>query len=245
MSYPFYLFFALFPSFIWLFYYLSKDIHPEPKRMILKIFSLGMLAVIPVVFLEREVLELLEKLDFLPFYLFLIIHFFLITALIEELIKYLIIRIKVIKNKNFDEPIDAMVYMIVAGLGFAAMENLFVFWPLMENIQIFTLLMFSIFRFIGAVFLHALCSGTIGYFLGLSFFDKNLIRKTKKKLVIMGLLIAIFFHGLYNFFIMSDKGDLRLIMPLIILVGLGLFVSWGFKKLKLINDSNLSPKNQK
>ena len=32
------LIFALTPSLIWLFYFLKKDPHPEPKREIVKIF---------------------------------------------------------------------------------------------------------------------------------------------------------------------------------------------------------------
>lgn len=233
LNFFYYLIFALLPSFIWLFFYLRKDIHPEPKEMILKIFFLGMIAAIPTVFLIKSFSKLLDALNFFPLFLSSIIYIFLITALIEELVKYLIVKIKMTKNKEFDESIDAMIYMIIVGLGFAATENLFIFWSLIKTSLISELLIFSFIRFIGAVFLHTLCSGTIGYFLGLSFFKKDLTLKNKKKLIIIGLLIAIFSHGFYNFFIMSDKGILKFIIPSIILFGLTLFVSWGFKKLKL------------
>ena len=229
--------FAFSPSLIWLLFYLKKDIHPEPKKMILKIFFLGMLLVIPVAFLEKGIAELLNKLNFFPIFLSSLIYAFLVVALIEESAKYLVIKIKVIKNKEFNEPVDAMIYMITAGLGFAALENFFVFWPLIKTSQAIELLMLGSFRFIGAVFLHALCSGVIGYFLGLSFFQTTQTKKNKNQLLVIGFLIAVFLHGSYNFFIILNKKNLEIIMPLIILFGLALFVSWGFRKLKLINSN--------
>ena len=54
--------FAILPGFIWLLYFLNKDVHPEPKKLILKIFLLGMLVTIPVFFVEWGALFLLEKL---------------------------------------------------------------------------------------------------------------------------------------------------------------------------------------
>jgi len=41
-------------------------------------------------------------------------------------------------------------------------------------------------------------------------------------------------HGLYNFSIMEMGGNLRIVIPIIILVGLAIFVSLGFKRLKKI-----------
>jgi RsiW-degrading membrane proteinase PrsW (M82 family) len=46
------------------------------------------------------------------------------TPINREIFKYLVVRFKVIKNPAFDEPTDIMLYMIIAALGFAAVENI-------------------------------------------------------------------------------------------------------------------------
>jgi len=224
------LIFALAPSVIWLLYFLRKDVHPESNRMILKIFFYGMLIAFPAALLELGFFWFTEKLNFSST-IILILNFFIGVALVEEGLKYLVVKKKVLNNSEFDEPVDTMLYMIIAALGFAALENILIlfspqifFQPLVEILGI------TAFRFVGATFLHALCSGTLGFFLALSFCEpknkfKYLIRKT-------GLGIAVFLHGLYNFSIIAIEGDLKFILPLIILISLALFVFFGFRKVK-------------
>ena len=53
MSYPFYIILGILPSLIWLAFYLKKDVHPEPKSEVLKIFFYGALVTIPAFFLEK------------------------------------------------------------------------------------------------------------------------------------------------------------------------------------------------
>ena len=52
------------------------------------------------------------------------IHFFLWAALVEEVVKFMAIRFMILNDPEFDEPVDAMIYMITASLGFAAIENI-------------------------------------------------------------------------------------------------------------------------
>jgi len=231
MTYPLYFIFALLPSIIWLLFYLRKDVHPESNRMVLKIFFWGMLATIPTLLLEMGILEEFKKLAIWPF-LILILNVFIGVALIEEVLKYLVVKGKVLNDPEFDEPIDAMLYMIIAGLGFAAMENILILFSLGPAFLIKEALEISIGRFLGATFLHALCSGIVGYFLALSFFET----KKRLRLLASGLAIAIVLHGLYNFSIMEIEGNLRFIIPLIILVSLTIFVSLGFKRLKKLKS---------
>lgn len=226
MSYPFYIIFGVLPSFIWLLFYLRKDVHPEPKRMVIKIFFWGMLAAFPAILLEMGARDLIKEFDFSL--ISKIFYWFLSVALVEEFLKYLVVRDKVLKNPEFNEPVDAMLYMIISGLGFAASENILVFLsqkllflPLEETLSLL------IFRFFSATFLHALASAVIGYFLALYFFKKQ-------GAIIFGLGISTLLHGLYNFSIMEAEGNLRIIIPLAILITLAFAVSLGFKKLKKI-----------
>jgi len=227
-----YVFFGILPSIIWLQFYLRKDAQPEPKLMILKIFFYGLLATIPAIFLEIAIFDGIEKMN-LPHLMALILEVFLGVALIEEFLKFLVVREKVLNDPEFDEPVDAMIYMIVAALGFAAGENFLVLFPLRAGV-LETLIDISVLRFLGATFLHALCSAIIGFFIGLSFFEKE----KRRKLITMGSVIAVFLHGLYNFSIIEIEGILRLLIPFIILVMSAIFVSFGFSHLKRLNEKH-------
>ena len=174
MSYPLYILFGVLPSVIWLLFYLRKDVHPEPKSEVIKIFFWGMLIAIPAVFLEMGIFQAFGKLgEFFHWSHFLIAIFniFIGVALIEEVLKYLVVREGILKNPEFDEPIDLVLYMIIAALGFAALENILILFRLGPAFLFSQALEISALRFLGATFLHALCSGTLGFFLAISFFE--------------------------------------------------------------------------
>jgi len=240
MPYPLYIFFGLTPSFIWLLFFLRKDAHPESNRMILKIFFYGTLITIVAALIEIGILAIPLKNNLIksPSLLSFIFYQFIGIAFVEEFVKYLVVREKVLNHPEFDEPIDAMLYMIIVALGFAALENILVLLPLGKPFPLLETLTTSLFRFLGATFLHALCSGILGYFLALSFFYS----KRQTVLLATGLIIATFLHGLYNSFIIKYSPHIYigitkyLLVPLIILVGAALFVSLGFRHLKKLKS---------
>lgn len=227
MSYPLYIALGTLPSFVWLIFYLRKDVHPESNRMILKIFFYGMLIALPVVLIETGIVQSVKDMD-LPLIQTNLLNMFVGVALIEELMKFLVVREKVLKNPEFDEPIDAPLYMIIAALGFAAVENILILFSLGPVFLFKEAFSTMIFRFIGATFLHGLCSGAIGYFLAVSVCQK----KNQVKTVSKGLLLATLLHGLYNFSIIGIRGMFSVIIPLIILLSLAIFLAHSFQRLK-------------
>ena len=239
MSYSLYTFFGILPSVIWLMFYLKRDSHPEPKRMVLKIFFYGMLAAVPAVLLEIGILEEFKSLpavfaqhpNFSPF-LLSILNIFVAVALVEEFLKYLVVKGKVFNSSEFDEPLDIMLYMIISALGFAASENILILFSLGPTFLLEKTFSISVFRFFGATFLHALCSGLLGYFIALSFFET----KNRIKLLIAGLGIATLLHGLYNFSIIEIEGNLAFFIPILILISLAIFTVLGLKKLKKLKS---------
>ncbi len=231
MPYFFYIFFGILPSFIWILFYLKKDAHPESKIMIIKIFFYGMLMALPAIFLEKGLLDFLKTIS-LPNFLLIFLNIFIAVALVEELLKYLVVQIKVLKSPEFDEPVDAMIYMIVAALGFAAAENTLIFFSLGPTFLLGDVFLLSIIRFWGATFLHALCSALLGYFLALSLYRV----KNKRIFLLSGLSLATLLHGLYNFSIIELQGPLLWLIPIIILISLAIFVAFAFKRLKKIKS---------
>jgi len=218
-----YIFLGLAPSIIWLLFYLRRDVHPEPKSEVIKVFFYGMLVALGAIFLERGVFKIFKNLSSSPSIL-LILNTFLGAALIEEVLKYLVVKEKILTSPEFDEPIDAILYMMIAAMGFAGLENILVLLQLSSSLLLRQTLFILSLRFWGATFLHVLCSGTVGFWLSLSFEEKE----KKMKIPFLGLGIAIFLHGLYNFFII--KGGKGFLVAALILISLALFVSFGLKK---------------
>jgi len=231
MTYSLYAFFGVLPSIIWLLFYLRKDAHPESNRQIIKIFFYGMLAALPAIFLEMAILGEFVKLKFSPFFISLL-NIFIAVALVEEFLKYLVVRGKVLRNSELDEPIDIMLYMIIAALGFAASENILILFSLGPSFLWGDVFSVSAFRFLGATFLHALASGLLGFFLALSVLET----KSRGKFIFSGLLIATLLHGLYNFSIIEMKGMFSFLIPVVILFCLAVFVTFSFRKLKKIKS---------
>ncbi len=229
------LIFGVLPSLIWLLYFLREDVHPEPKREIIRIFLYGMLISFFAAFFEISFskgvsfFQLPEKITFF-------LNLFIGIALIEEYLKYFVVKKKVFSSPEFDEPIDAPLYMITCAMGFAATENVIILSLFALPIKIaflekvIKLATLSYLRFLGATFLHALASGTLGIFLAFSF----LKLKRKKEYTIAGMVFAVLLHSLYNFSIIKMKYFPKTAFSLIILSFLFsfLFIIFSFKRLK-------------
>lgn len=230
-----YIIFGVLPSLTWLFYYLSKDLHPEPKKTILRMFLWGVLVTIPVFFVQvglTTLFDLSPKTTPLTYW-------FLVIAFTEEFFRYLIVRFKVQNTQDIDEPLDIMLYMVVVALGFAALENiLYLFNPntalsFQELLQ--STLLVSLVRFAGATFLHTLCSGVIGYFMAIGFYHS----KKSFYYIVLGITFATLLHGLYDLSIMNAEGYDALIVPAIILLTLGFLTFLGFEKLKKMKSISI------
>ncbi|OGZ36150.1 MAG: hypothetical protein A2646_01605, partial [Candidatus Portnoybacteria bacterium RIFCSPHIGHO2_02_FULL_39_12] len=238
MTYSFYVFLSFVPSLIWLGFYLRKDKHPEPNSMVIKVFIWGMLLAPLAIVLELFLIWLLNPtvnpLNVLSTRLengFLKTIFIaaLIPALVEEYLKYSAVKRKVIKSPEFDEPVDAMLYCIITALGFAAVENSLILFrpPLMPLNQALST---TVFRFLGATFVHALASGLVGYWLALSILKIS----KRKRLIFTGLFLAIIFHAGYNYLVVTASGTAKnaTLFIVLLLIVMAIIVSYNFKKLK-------------
>jgi len=160
-------------------------------------------------------------------------YFFLFNILIfapisEEVVKYLPVRYLALKKPDFDEPLDAMIYLIISALGFAATENLLNIF-LIPELTLQLALSQAVVRFLSATFLHALVSGILGYFIA-----SALLNFKKRRLIFtIGFLFAFALHGLYNYLAWLFNSDkifaLAIAGLLVIMAGL---VSWQFRYLK-------------
>ncbi len=198
LSYPhiFLLSLATFiPLWIWLEIIIKADPHPEPKLLIFFSILLGFLATILSYYSE---LFLYNKIgDFNNIYFFY-------SAFIEEFFKFLVIFLFIFRTKYFDEPVDAMIYMGFSAIGFSIFETFANLCKVLLTelylpfYSFFFVIVVSVFRFIGANFLHILASAIIGFGYAFS------IRMRRIYPFIFSFLSSVFLHFIYNLFIIKE-----------------------------------------
>src|SRR5262249_5170264 len=100
---------ALVPALMVLYYYYNRDRHPEPWYCIALVFSLGGLSVFAILPLEEWALVYLptphpERGSVL------FAGCMLIPGLIEETAKLLVLLSAIYWQRDFDEPVDGLIY---------------------------------------------------------------------------------------------------------------------------------------
>lgn len=195
---------AIAPGIFIIWYIYNKDKYDkEPKRLIVITFFLGALSGIPAGIVEI----ILGNMVGVPMWgdaTGAFIWAFLIVGPVEEIAKYLAVRVKAYRSPEFNEVMDGIVYGVSAAMGFATLEN--IFYVLEGGIAV------GILRALLSVPGHAMWGAIIGYYMGL----KKMNPESNKRYVLTGLTIAILFHGAYDFFIFTQTALALLIIPLII-----------------------------
>jgi len=190
------LLFGIIPALIWLKFWLLEDRkRPEPRGRIFAAFIGGMIIVPIAIFLERMMVPEGININTLP------AKIIIGWSVIEEFLKYGASWVLVLRTKDYNEPIDPMIYLITTALGFAAMENaLFVLEPIQNGLLLQSIITGNM-RFIGATLLHVLASGTLGAAIAFSFYRNNFV---KGRFLWAGLILAVSLHALFNFFIIKS-----------------------------------------
>ncbi|MFP4539663.1 MAG: PrsW family glutamic-type intramembrane protease [Candidatus Paceibacterota bacterium] len=196
------------PALIWMWFWLREDKHPEPWQYITLVFIMGIVMVPIVIPFQVAVLKYYHL---LPFVLPIFIYF--LWAALEEVFKYAAAYFAALKSPVNDEPVDPIIYMIVAALGFAALENtLFLVDPISNKLVVDSVVIANL-RFVGATLLHIVTSATVGIFLAFSFYKT---KKEKITYLILGLILATLLHFVFNLAILSSSNVGGIIVALFI-----------------------------
>ncbi|MDB4961329.1 MAG: hypothetical protein JWP01_1328 [Myxococcales bacterium] len=163
---------------------------PEPARTRRMVAFVGMLSVIPAIFLEQLLTNQVGA-GIGPQYTYQGASYnaFLVAAGVEEACKIAVVYWIVWRKPEFDERMDGIVYAMRAGLGFALVEN--VGYLLMQD-SINGQLYVWVARALLAVPGHAMWTGMIGYMAARRRFDGKGLG------LIGGYLLAVAFHGSYD-----------------------------------------------
>ena len=148
---------TIVPSLLILIYFFLSDKFKEPKGTIALIFGLGVLICLPAGIIN----EFMEK-NFSNIFSQKLLYSFLGPAWGEEILKFLILYTIVLKRNEFNEPMDGIVYGVVASLGFATYENYDYVFRLAETYNIDPAQM-AIWRSYSAVPMHGLNGCIMGF----------------------------------------------------------------------------------
>ncbi len=183
---------AIAPVIVVILYIYFKDKYEkEPIRFLAYNFLLGAVVSIIITTIFYYIFDIVLP---LPNYESIFQQFtkaFFVVGFTEEFSKYIIVYYVAQRHKAFNEPFDGIVYSVMVSMGFAATEN--IFYVLEGGYQT------AILRAFTAVPAHATFGILMGYFMGKAKFSSN-----KLMLNIRGLLLAIIFHGAYDFFLFMN-----------------------------------------
>ncbi len=197
------------PAVFWSVYFYYKDrFQPEPIRNIGIAYMLGLITaygcvkfygLLPLIGIPEDPSAMMEshRLQFFFYSLGVI-------GLIEELFKFLPFILIILKLKAFDEKIDGIVYASTIALGFASVENIY-YLAHLEGLELFG-------RAFASPLTHTIFSSIWGYTVG----KARIQRKSLLKASLIGLTIAVFVHGVFDFFTTSPTW--RVAASLIVLV---------------------------
>ena len=186
---------GVFPALAWLWLWRREDApHPEPRRLIALAFAAGMVTVALVIPMQKFIAPFLATQTLI----------FTAWSAIEEVMKFLVAKVTVLRRREDDEPIDPVIYMVAVALGFAAVENsLFLIAPLSGDSLVQTVMTGNL-RFVGATLLHVLSSAVIGVALGLSFYKS---KRARRLYTVGGVILAVLLHSVFNFLILNTAEE--------------------------------------
>lgn len=180
---------------ICLYIYYKDHYEPEPVSILISCFLLGVLGILPAMLIEF-ISQQLGFSENSPSFLVVLIFAFLVVGGTEEGSKFFFLRYYAFRQKSFSEPFDGIIYSVMIGMGFATAEN--IIYVLHGGVEVAILRMFL------SVPAHATFAVLMGYYAGLAKFNPS----RRSQLLFYGLLLAILFHGSFDFFLFLGHSSL-------------------------------------
>lgn len=206
------------PSVIILLYFFLSDKFKEPKGTIALVFILGVLICFPAGILNSFMTDNFGNAED---YNDLTYSFFG-PAWTEELLKFLVLYLIVLRRNEFNEPMDGIVYGVVASLGFATYENYDYVFRLAEVWEIAPEQM-ALWRSYSAVPMHGLNGCIMGFYFGMFAFSAD------KKFLYRSLYVPYILHGIYNYLAVYSPLNILIVF---LMLGFSLYLHKELKTLQ-------------
>jgi len=179
-----------------IYFYVRDRYEPEPRGYVALAFGYGVLVLVPALWLGSRVRGAVS-----PEWLALsgiwgrLYEDYLVAGAVEEGLKAALFWATIARWREFDEPMDGVVYGASMALGLAAVENLY-YVLLCYRTPGCGALELALLRGVFAVPAHALLGASMGYFVGRAKFVRT--RRHLAYLVPASLVVPWMFHGTYD-----------------------------------------------
>jgi RsiW-degrading membrane proteinase PrsW (M82 family) len=188
---------AVIPAAFWLgFFYLMDRHEPEPKALIVGVCVLGALVAAPLAdFVQYQAVPpvALEVHGLSAWSADRLVYAILIQGLAQEMCKYAAVRYTVYLSREFDEPMDGIVYMMACGTGFAVWVNYHTLARQGHSVILST----AAAQVVIITLAHASFSGALGYVMGRAKFSRR-SAPVRGILLMLGLLGAAMLNGQFT-----------------------------------------------
>lgn len=185
------------PALFWLgFFYLMDRHEPEPKQLVAGVCVLGALIAGPLAdFVQYTAVppQALEMNGLDPFGLDRVLYAVLIAGLAQEMCKYAVVRYTIYVSREFDEPMDGIVYMMACGTGYAVWVN----YHRMSGQGHQVYLSHAAAQSVVTTLAHASFAGALGYVMGRAKFSRR-SAPLRGLLLMLGLLGAAALNGMFS-----------------------------------------------
>jgi RsiW-degrading membrane proteinase PrsW (M82 family) len=185
------------PAVFWLgFFYLLDRHEPEPKQLVVGVCVLGALVAAPLAdFVQYQAVPpvALEVAGISAWSADRIVYAILIQGLAQEMCKYAAVRYSVYLSREFDEPMDGIVYMMACGTGFAMWVNYHALGKQGHSVILST----AAAQAVVITLAHASFAGALGYVMGRAKFTRR-SAPVRGVLLMLGLLGAAVLNGQFT-----------------------------------------------
>jgi protease PrsW len=185
------------PAVFWLgFFYLMDRHEPEPKQLVAGVCVLGALIAGPLAdFVQYQAVPpvAIEANGLSPFSVDRVVYAILIAGLAQEMCKYAVVRYTIYMSREFDEPMDGIVYMMACGTGFAVWINYHRLSG--QNHQVY--LSTGAAEAVVTTLAQASFAGFLGYVMGRAKFSRR-SAPLRGSLIMLGLLGAASLNGAFS-----------------------------------------------
>lgn len=220
---------AIIPVIFLCSYIYKKDLHREPKKVLLSLFIRGAIACIPIIILENFAGDIFDTEDTTLPFMEIFFNVFFGVALIEEGFKWIVTKRHGYKNREFDEIYDIIVYAVFASLGFACIENIGYVFDSGLGV--------AIMRALVSIPGHTCFGILMGYYMSKAKVNQmtGSFLKSKKNMF-LSLLIPTLFHTLYDSFLSTDD-DISFILFIVFDIIMVIYCFGIVKKMSKIQDN--------
>ncbi len=229
-------FMAAIPAAAWWLVFYKKQ--REDRLHSLLTFGLGGLAVFPILYYKYlwqffpsiDIHNYLSKVSHITVSVgdiiaipLSVILFFAFVGVLEEIMKLSVVH--AVDDHRLRHIDDAIMFSIIAALGFSFVENISYFYDAYTKGGVDTLFVNFIFRSLFSTFAHVLFSAICGYYYGIGHFAKPLLQKEltvnrhrfwswfhrifkfktenffHEEKILQGLFISVILHGVFDIFL--------------------------------------------